>query len=48
MVVSTALLNVLCFGMQIHEQDVIGLAHHPNNNVVVSWGFDGCLNVLKP
>ncbi|KAL8442001.1 hypothetical protein Emag_006746 [Eimeria magna] len=34
--------------MKIHEQDVIGLAHHPNNNVVVSWGFDGCLNVLKP
>ncbi|KAL8270586.1 hypothetical protein Esti_005485 [Eimeria stiedai] len=34
--------------MKIHEQDVIGVAHHPNNNVVVSWGFDGCLNVLKP
>ncbi|CDJ38733.1 WD-40 repeat protein, putative [Eimeria tenella] len=34
--------------MKIHDQDVIGLAHHPSNNVVVSWGFDGCLNVLKP
>lgn len=34
--------------MKIHQQEVIGLAHHPSNNVVVSWGFDGCLNVLKP
>lgn len=47
---SAVLFSVECglWRAQIHDNDVIGLAHHPNYNVVVSWGFDGCMNILKP
>jgi WD40 repeat-containing protein SMU1 len=37
--------NVMRNMFHIHEKDVIGLIHHPNTSMVVSYALDGKLNI---
>jgi WD40 repeat-containing protein SMU1 len=37
--------NVMRNMFNIHEKDVIGLTHHPNMSMVVSYALDGKLNI---
>ncbi|KAK1934874.1 WD domain, G-beta repeat containing protein [Babesia divergens] len=33
---------------KVHEKDVIGLVHHPQESVIASWGLDGTIKLLYP
>merc|ERR1711920_550753 len=34
--------------MKVAEKEVIGLAHHPNRNIIAAYSADGVLAFLKP
>ena len=39
--------NKLISNFKIHDRDIIGLAHHPSKNILVSFSLDGFLNIIK-